>query len=357
MEQDAREYANCLTGPAVPPNLLRLRTRCPYDAYPFRPWRTALASSKKAIYAAIVGNGLIAVTKFVAAGISGSSALLSEAIHSLVDTGNGGLLLLGLRRSRKAPDDSHPFGYGKEVYFWTLVVAMLIFAGGGGVSLYEGIRHLLHPSPLGDPTLGYVVLAFAMVFEGGALWIALKGFNRSRGAVGAWRAIRVGKDPTAFAVVLEDSAAMAGLVVAGLGLFATHSLGIPWGDGAASVTIGVLLMGVAVILARESRGLLVGESVRAEARARIRELVVDDRAVEAVTRILTMHFGPEDVLLTLDLAFRPGLSADEVARAVDRIERVVREEFEEVKFVFIEANAVARPSRAAPGNPDPAARD
>ena len=313
-----------------------------------------MASGKKSIYAAIVGNFLIAVTKFMAAAVSGSSAMLSEGVHSLVDTGNGGLLLLGLRRSVREPDETHPYGYGKEVYFWTLVVAMLIFAGGGGVSLYEGIRHLRHPAELGDPTMSYVVLALAVVFEGFAWTVAFREFGRMKGDLGWWEAIRKEKDPTAFAVLLEDSAAMAGLLIAGAGIWLGHHFEEPLFDGAASVLIGVVLAGVAAVLAWEARGLLVGESADPETLERIREIAREDGAVREVVRTLTMYVGPRRAILNLDLDFRPDLTAEEVARAVDRIEKRVREEIPVIRYIFVEAEALAgrKGGGPRPSSPD-----
>lgn len=313
-----------------------------------------MASGKKSIYAAIVGNFLIAVTKFLAAAVSGSSAMLSEGVHSLVDTGNGGLLLLGLRRSAREPDATHPYGYGKEVYFWTLVVAMLIFAGGGGVSVYEGIRHLRHPAELGDPTVSYIVLALAVVFEGIAWTVAFREFGRLKGDLGWWEAIRKEKDPTAFAVLLEDSAALAGLLIAGAGIWLGHHFDQPVFDGAASVLIGVVLAAVAAVLAWEARGLLVGESADPEIVERIREIARGDGAVREVVRTLTMHVGPCRAILNLDLEFRPDLTADEVARAVDRIEKRVREEIPVIRYIFVEAEALTRRrgEGAGPGSAD-----
>lgn len=299
-----------------------------------------MAKGKKSIYAAIVGNGLIAVTKFVAAALSGSSAMLTEGIHSLVDTGNGALLLLGLRHARRAPDRQHPFGYGKSVYFWTLIVAMLIFAGGGGVSVYEGIRHIRHPSELGDPTLNYVVLAAAFVFEGFAWAVAFREFRASRAGRGVWQTIRTEKDPTAFAVLLEDSAALAGIVVAALGIFLGHLLEMPVLDGVASVVIGLILAAVAVVLARESGGLLVGEAAEPEVVDGAGRIALEDPAVERVVRILTMHIGPAQVVLTLDLRFRRELSAGEVAEAVKRIEEAVRAEYPVVRYIFVEVESI-----------------
>lgn len=299
-----------------------------------------MAKGRKSIYAAIIGNGLIAVTKFVAAALTGSSAMLSEGVHSLVDTGNGGLLLLGLKRSTREADDLHPFGYGKEVYFWTLIVAMLIFAGGGGVSVYEGIRHVLHPSELGDPTVNYIVLGLAFVFEGWAWSVALKEFRATKGGHTIWEAIRREKDPTAFAVLLEDSAALAGIVVAALGIFLGHALEMPILDGAASVVIGIILAAVAVILARESRGLIVGESAFPEVVQGARRIAREDEAVDSVSRILTMHLGPDEVILAVDLRFRRGLSASDVAAAVDRVETAIRKAHPVVRYVFLEVESI-----------------
>ena len=298
-----------------------------------------MASGKKSIYAAIAGNSAIAVTKFIAAGISGSAAMLSEAIHSMVDTGNGFLLLLGLRRSHREPDRSHPFGYGKEVYFWTLVVAMLIFAGGGGVSIYEGIKHLVHPAEFGDPTLSYIVLGLAMVFEGGALTVAYREFRGAIGDTPIWPAIRQAKDPTAFAVLLEDSAAMAGLIVALIGVWAGSALGNPYIDGAASVTIGLILMGVAAILAWESRSLLIGEAGTPETVTGIREAALADDDVLSVTGVRTMHVGPRTIVANLELRFARDLDAAGIEAAVDRIEAAVRETVPDVDYVSVEAES------------------
>lgn len=299
-----------------------------------------MAKGRKSIYAAIVGNGLIAVTKFAAAAISGSSAMLTEGVHSLVDTGNGGLLLLGLRRARRPPDREHPFGYGKEVYFWTLIVAMLIFAGGGGVSTYEGIRHIRHPAEMGDPTLNYVVLAAAFVFEGVAWAVALREFRASRAGRTAWETIRAEKDPTAFAVLLEDSAALAGIVIAALGIYFGHALEMPVLDGVASVVIGLILVAVAAILARESRGLVVGEAAEPEVVAGATRIATEDEAVERMVSVLTMHVGPAEVVLALDLRFRRELDAGAVADAVKRIEKRIRAAHPVVRYIFVEVESI-----------------
>jgi len=217
-------------------------------------------SSKRAIHAAIGGNLAISIMKFIAAAFTGSSAMLSEGIHSLVDTGNSGLLLLGIHRSRKAADAAHPFGHGKELYFWSLIVAVLIFGVGGGISTYEGILHMLHPAPLQDSTWSYVVLGLAVVFEGVVLVIALREFRKqTEKGESLWRAVRSSKDPATFTVLFEDAAALLGLLAAFAGIFLSHRLDLPWEDGATSIVIGLILGSTAGFLAYESKGLLVGE--------------------------------------------------------------------------------------------------
>ena len=220
----------------------------------------ATASSKFVIYAAIGANLAIAIMKFVAAALTGSSAMVSEGIHSLVDTGNGGLLLFGIHKSKQPADATHPFGYGKELYFWSLIVAVLIFGVGGGISIYEGIAHLLHPRPLEDPFWSYLVLGFAAVFEGLVFVIAFRAFQALKGEdESIWQAIKSSKDPTTFTVLFEDAAAMLGLIFAFVGIFLAYQFENPYLDGVASVCIGLLLAAVAVVLAYESKGLLVGE--------------------------------------------------------------------------------------------------
>ncbi|MEO0849158.1 MAG: cation diffusion facilitator family transporter, partial [Cyanobacteria bacterium J06648_1] len=219
-------------------------------------------SAKKTIYAAMAANFAIAITKFVAASITGSSAMLSEGIHSVVDTGNELLLLWGLRLSKQPADDSHPFGYGQELYFWTLIVALFIFAIGGGMSIYEGIVHVNHPEPLSDPRWNYGVLGFAVIFEGYSWNVALQEFLRSKGEESFWRAIRASKDPTIFTILFEDTAALIGLFVAFLGVLGGHLLNNVYLDGVASIIIGVILCGVDLLLATESKDLLIGEGAK-----------------------------------------------------------------------------------------------
>ncbi len=309
----------------------------------------ASASSKKAIFAAIGGNLAIAITKFLAAAFTGSSAMLSEGIHSVVDTCNGLLILFGIRMSKRPADATHPFGYGKELYFWTLIVAILIFAVGGGMSVYEGITHIKHPSTLADPTWNYVVLGFAVVFEGFAWGVAFKEFKRSKGQRNLWQAVRASKDPTVFTVLFEDTAAMLGLVVAFLGVYLGHRFNNPYLDGVASIVIGVILAIVAVLLAYESKGLLVGEGADKETISSICEIAKSDPAVQRAMPPLTMHFGPQEVLLNLDIKFRPGLSAGEIEAAVDRLEGAIRKKHPEVKRIFIEAESITASRRDASG--------
>lgn len=299
------------------------------------------AESKVAIYAAIGGNFLIAAMKFTAAAFTGSSAMLSEGIHSLVDTGNGGLLLLGIHKSKQPADATHPFGYGKELYFWSLIVAVLIFGVGGGISFYEGVLHVMHPSPLEDPTWSYVVLGLAMVFEGVVLVIALRAFQDLMGKEQSyWQAIKSSKDPTTFTVLFEDAAAMLGLIFAFAGIFLAHYFDNPLLDGVASILIGVLLASVAVFLAYESKGLLVGEGTDAQTLENIRQLAEQDPHVKKVMNPLTMYFGPNTVLLTVDIAFHDNLSAAEIEGTVDRLHKNIRQQYPEIKHIYIEAGAI-----------------
>jgi cation diffusion facilitator family transporter len=301
----------------------------------------AAGGSKTVIFAAMGGNFAIACTKFVAAYLSGSAAMLSEGVHSLVDTGNGLLLLWGMHRSAQPPDEQHPFGHGKELYFWTLIVAVLIFGLGGGISVYEGIRHLARPVESADPTLNYIVLGLAFLFEGAAWWIALREFRKVKGPLGYIEAVQASKDPTTFTVLFEDSAAMLGLIVAFLGVFLGHALGIPALDSIASMVIGLILCVVAVFLAYESQGLLIGEGVSARTRKDIERLVTADPDIDRLVRALSMHFGPQDVLLTMEIAFRSGLTAEQAAMAVDRIDKAIRRQHSEIRHIFIEAQSLA----------------
>jgi cation diffusion facilitator family transporter len=298
------------------------------------------SGSKLVIYAAIGGNTAIAITKFVAATITGSSAMLSEGVHSLVDTGNGVLLLFGLRQSKLPASDVHPFGRGKEIYFWTLIVAILIFALGGGISLYEGIKHIQHPEPATNPTLNYIVLGLSMAFEAVAWFLAFREFNAVRGSLGFIEAIRTSKDPTTYTVLFEDTAALSGLMVAFAGIFFGQLFNMPTLDGAASVVIGVILCLVAILLAYESKGLLVGEGVNTSVRDDIRRIVEADAGVAKLSKLLTMHFGPHEILLTMEIHFKQQLSTTEVPVAIQRIETSIRAAHPDVKHVFLEAQSL-----------------
>lgn len=316
-----------------------------------------MASSKKAIYAAIAGNSAIAVTKFIGAAISGSSAMLAEGIHSLVDTGNGGLLLLGIKRSQRPADAEHPFGYGKALYFYTLIVAVLIFGLGGGFSMYEGILHTLDPGHGGTGTvtvagitisglmLNTIVLGAAIVFEGLAFRTAWQEFGKQRGDTPLMQAIKEAKDPTTFTVLFEDSAAMAGLIVALVGVHLASALQMPIIDGIASILIGVILCAVAVFLIWESKKLLIGEAADPEIRKGVEQIADDDPDVDAIGRILTVHMGPNTLVLNMDLQFRDGLTSDEVEDAIDRVEKQIRDRHEAVKYIFVEAETLSKRSR------------
>jgi cation diffusion facilitator family transporter len=302
----------------------------------------AKGESKVAVVAAVVGNLLVAISKFAAAALTGSSAMISEGIHSLVDTGNGGLVLLGMRRSTRPADDAHPFGHGKELYFWTLIVAISIFGIGGGMSLYEGVLHLLNPSGIENPWPNYVVLAIALAIEGSSFWIAMREFNAARGDRPVIEFIRASKDPSLFTIVFEDSAAMLGLLVAFLGVLLGQITGVPYFDGAASVVIGLILMGVAWLLARETKGLLIGESAEPRVLEAMRALVVADAGVEGVGDIRTMYVGPNELLVNLDVEFRPGVDAPAMHASIARIEAALKASYPEVGNVYIEAASLAR---------------
>ncbi|MEL7532529.1 MAG: cation diffusion facilitator family transporter [Bacteroidota bacterium] len=304
-----------------------------------------MAGSKKGpIYAAMAANTGIAIAKFIGASISGSSAMLAEGIHSLVDTGNGLLLLLGISRSKKPADKKHPFGRGKEIYFWSLIVAILIFALGGGMSFYEGIEHIRHPKEMGDPTLNYIILGLAIVFEGAALVFAVRSFNdarRRRGRRNFWTAIQQSKDPASFAVIFEDTAALVGLLIALGGIFLSQTLNQPIWDGIASVLIGLLLAGIAIFLTIETKALLIGEAAFPEVRESIAEIVDGDDAVNNINPPMTMHMGPDDILLALDVEFKDELSADDIEAAIQRIEKALKEKHPQIKRIFIEARSLA----------------
>jgi cation diffusion facilitator family transporter len=280
------------------------------------------------VYAAIGANAAIAVTKFIAAAVGGSSALFSEGLHSIVDTGDGLLLLLGLHLSQRPPTPKHPYGHGHEVYFWSTVVAMSIFGMGGGVSIYEGILHLRAPQPLTSPLLGYIVLAAAFVFEGASWLVSLRGFRKERGERGVWEGILWSKDPTTFVVVLEDTAALIGIAIAAIGVALASWLDAPAFDAIASILIGVLLVCVGMVLGHETRSLLLGESASREVVDSVRQIAAAQAGVVDVRATRTMHLGPELVHVDLDVNIADPCTAVDVVRriedAVTRAHPVIR---------------------------------
>lgn len=293
-----------------------------------------------AVYGAIAANLAIAVAKFVAASFTGSSAMLSEGFHSVVDTGNEILLLVGLKRSGKRPDESHPFGYGQELYFWSLIVAVLLFGVGGGLSVYEGIAHLLRPSEIGDPTWNYSVLAIAFVAEGISWSIAVRELREAHPEKGPISAFRASKNPSVFIVVGEDSAALLGVLVAFAGVLIGQLTGTHYSDGIASILIGLILCSVAIFLIYESRALLIGESADEQIVANVRRIAEKQPEITESRRPLTMHFGPDNVLVNLDVEFQNDLSAADLRQVVERLEQAIREAHPEVEKIFIEARVL-----------------
>ena len=294
-------------------------------------------SSKKAIYAALVGNSLIAVTKFAAAVHTGSAAMMSEGIHSLVDTGNQVLLLWGIKQSTKPASPEFPFGHGKEIYFWSFVVAMLIFALGGTVSIYKGWQHLAHPTTINNLAVNYAVLGMALVFEGAALWVAFKEFNRSRGEQGIFDAITKGKDPTLFVVVFEDTAALLGLLIALAGIALYQLTGNSVFDAIASISIGVVLILTAIALAAESKSLLIGESAEPKIVSAIREILIGNERIIGVNEVATLHMGPEFIVTTISVDFIDALGAEQVEATVTELTLQVKSIDPRIQRVFIEA--------------------
>ena len=293
--------------------------------------------SKRVVLAALAGNLGVAIAKLIAGAMSGSSAMLTEAVHSLVDTGDQALLLVGQARSKRAADASHPLGYGMEAYFWSFIVALMVFLLGGVVGVYEGIRHVLQPVPITAPWLGLGVLAVAALIEGWSLRVGLREYRRVvRGRdVGLWAFIRGSKDPAVFSVILEDSAAMVGLGLAALGIVGSRFLAIPWADGVASICIGLLLVGVALVLANETRSLIAGESVSPPVMEKLRaSLAAEDRIAE-VTEIATLQLGPGAILVALTLRFAATCDASAVGEAVQAITVALRGVDDRIAYVYV----------------------
>ena len=296
------------------------------------------SSSRLVILAALGGNLLVAATKCVAAYITGSSSMLSEAIHSLIDTGNQALLLVGMRRAARPATLAHPFGYGLELYFWTFVVALLIFGLGAGISFFEGVTHILHPQPMAHVLVNYIVLGLSIVFEGSVWIMALRAFRRhGKGRLGWVEAVQRSKDPTVFTVLFEDTAALAGLFVALVGNVLSETLDMPVLDGVSSIIIALILAVTAAFLARESQSLLTGEGVAPEVLAALRRMTLSARGVDRLNEIRSMHFGPRDVLVVISIDFHNDLSAGDVEATVSDLERQIKQTYPEVTRVFIEA--------------------
>jgi cation diffusion facilitator family transporter len=279
--------------------------------------------SRFAIYAAAAGNLAIAASKFTAFGFTGSSAMLTEGVHSLVDTGNQGLLLLGLHRAARPPDRGHPFGHGMELYFWSFVVALMIFALGGAFSIYEGVLKIMDPEPMSQPWINFLVLGLAIVFEGTSFTIAFREQRRRR-AGKLLEVVRASKDPSLFAVLLEDSAALAGLVVALIGVVAATYLDFPQADGMASIGIGLLLVGTASFMANETRSLLTGEAATPEVVADIRRILEADPRVVTVMEVLSLHLGPREVLVGVTIDFNDDLPGGEIENAADELSQAIQ---------------------------------
>mgnify|MGYP003601470386 FL=1 len=292
-------------------------------------------SNKNVVYAALFGNLAIACAKFVAAYITNSSAMLSEAVHSVVDTLNEILLLYGLKKSQQPANYHHPFGYGRELYFWAFIVALLVFALGSVVSIYQGVQHIRHPEEMVSPLVNYVVLIFAILCEGTSWFVALKSFKKTKGKMGYFEAFRHSKDPTTFTVLFEDSAALIGLFIALMGIFLAHELNVPVLDGVASVLIGVVLAISALLLARETKGLLLGETADPQLRQNVLNVAQEDFAVYSANGVLTEQIGAHQVIASLSLEFKDHLTTDEIEACVNRIEAKIKSIHPEIVALFV----------------------
>ncbi len=287
------------------------------------------------LYGALAANLGIGIAKFVAAGITGSSSMLTEGVHSCVDSGNQVLLLYGQHRAKQKPDAIHPFGYGRELYFWAFVVAILIFAVGAGVSVYEGYLHIIEPEELSDPLVNYVVLVIAFALEGSSWFIAMREFRKAKGDTGWWRAIRQSKDPAGFIVLFEDSAALAGLVIAGIGVWASHAFADPRIDGVASIAIGLILGLVAVLLAREAKGLLIGERANPQVVETVRDIIAGHPAVTAVNHVRTIHTAPDAIFVAVSADFLDSVTMGEAETLIEQLEDRLRAAVPTLSSIYI----------------------
>lgn len=297
------------------------------------------STSYSVVYVALLGNVLVAISKFIAAAMSGSSAMLSEGVHSVVDTANEGLLLYGIHRGSVRADDEHPLGYGREVYFWSFVVALLIFMVGAGVSIYEGISHIANPHPIEDAYLSYIVLGVAAVFEGSSWVYALRKFKGSKPYRDLPQMVIRSKDPPTFIVLLEDSAALIGLTIAAAGIYFSIALNQPWIDGAASILIGIMLGLVATLLAHETKGLLIGEAANVTTRNSIMMLVARTDGVVKAHDIFSVHIAPEEIMVALTVEFDDRLRTPQIEKAVEQLERKIRAVHPSVTAVFLKPSS------------------
>ena len=295
-----------------------------------------MQKSYLSIYSALVANLLIAITKFIAGSISNSSAVISEGIHSMVDTVNELLLLWGIKQSNKPRDAARPFGYGRELFFWSFIVSILIFGLGGGISIYQGIIHMLHPEPLQDPYWNYVVLITSLIFEGISLIIAAVAFNKLRKGQSWWQAVIDSKDPADFLVLFEDGAAVIGLLIVLVCVWLGHHYHVEYLDGLASLLVGLLLVGVSLVLARESRSLLMGEGVTKLTKQKIVTITQADTGAEKVLRLFSIYMGANEILLMMDVQFNASLKMTEIHSAIDRIKDAIQKEIPKVKYLIIQ---------------------
>ncbi|AZO04367.1 MULTISPECIES: cation diffusion facilitator family transporter [unclassified Mesorhizobium] len=297
------------------------------------------SGSRRVIYAALAGNLAIAVTKFAAAAFTGSSAMLSEGVHSLVDTGNGTLLLYGMHRAARPPDQTHPLGHGRELYFWSFIIALLVFALGAGISFYEGVIHIMAPEPVVNAKVNYIVLGLSFLFEGSSWLVALKEFRRQKGRQGWLQAVQSSKDPSVYTVLFEDSAALLGLIVAFAGILAAELLEIPELDGVGSIGISIILGATAAFLARESKGLLIGEPASPEAQRQVLAIAQEDPAVQRANGILSVHVGPEEIVAGLSIEFEDHLTAPDIEACVERLEARLKKEMPQISRLFVKPQA------------------
>jgi len=293
------------------------------------------SAAKLTVYVALAGNVAVAVTKFVAAAITGSSAMLSEGMHSLVDTINELLLLYGMKRASRPPDSLHPYGHGRELYFWSFIVALLVLALGASASLYEGINHILNPELMSNPLLNYAVLSISFILDGISWLVGFKAFRQKKGVSGYRTAFRESKDPTVFTVLFEDTAALLGVLIAAAGIGAAHALNKPWLDGAGSIGIGIVLLVSSLLLARETKGLLIGESAEIQVRDAILGIARKDPDVDSANGVLTIQMGVDQIIAALSVEFHDGLNTTQIEKCVNRIEKALKVAEPDIAILFV----------------------